>query len=227
MRKLAAILAATLALPPCAAPAQKVSVPSEEQVRSPILTIVSDRLFAETRFGQRMQSELRARADALAAENESLQAELSAEEQSLTKRRPTMEVEAFRAEADAFDARVQRIRNEQDAKQEALKQAVEDSRDAFINAVRPVLAELMIESGAGLILEQRQVVLSATLIDVTDEAIAAIDAQLGDGSALDASEAAGDASPPSPEPSGAEDPGAPANPDRSGTVPPAGDGNGD
>jgi prephenate dehydrogenase len=47
-----------------------------------------------------------------------------------------------------------------------------------------VLGRLMIESGAAVILERRDVLLIASPVDITDEAIAAIDAELGDGSTV-------------------------------------------
>jgi hypothetical protein len=103
-----------------------------------------------------------------------------------------MEVEAFRAEAEAFDQRVQRIRAEQDAKQRELEAAVGSSRVEFLNAVTPVLARLMIDSGAAVILERRQVFLAVGLVEITDEAIAAIDAQIGDGLAAPSPDAAPD-----------------------------------
>jgi Skp family chaperone for outer membrane proteins len=213
MRLGALILPALLVLAPLGAAAQEAG-PAPGQVQSPVLTIDVERLLAETRFGQRVAEDLRARTEALAAENERLRIELTEEERSLTERRPTMEVEAFRAEADAFDARVQRIRAEQDAKQAALAASIEEDRRTFLNAVQPVLGRLMIESGAAVILERRDVFLSASLVDVTEEAISAIDAELGDGSAIAGDqapepEAALQATPSAPEaaPSPAEEPG--------------------
>lgn len=182
MRAGALILPVLLSLAPLGAAAQEPP-PAAAQVQSLILTIEVERLLAETRLGQRIRAQLRERTEALAAENEQLRLELTEEEQSLTERRPTMEVEAFRAAADAFDERVQRIRAEQDAKERALEAAVERGRQEFLNAATSVLGRLMIDSGAAVILERREVFLSASLIDITDEAIAAIDAQLGDGSA--------------------------------------------
>jgi Skp family chaperone for outer membrane proteins len=176
---LRALLAACLLA--LAVPVGATAQEAPARVQSPILTIDVDRLLGETRFGQRLQDDLRERTEALAAENERLRAELTAEERSLTERRPTMEVDAFRSEADAFDVRVQRIRAEQDAKQQALEASVEEGRQEFLTTVTPVLGRLMIERGAAVILQRRDVFLSASAIDVTEAAIAAINAQLGDG----------------------------------------------
>lgn len=181
MRAGSLILPLLLSLPPLASGAQEP--PTAAPVQSPVLTIDVDRLLAGTRFGQRLAEDLRERTEALAAENERLRVELTEEERSLTERRPSMEMDAFRAEAEAFDRRVQRIRADQDAKQLALEAAVEEGRQDFLNAATPVLGRLMIESGAAVILERRDVFLSASLVDVTEQAIAAIDAQLGDGTA--------------------------------------------
>lgn len=174
-----AAVALLLALAPLAGAAQEGL--SMGQVQSPVLTLDVDRLLAETAFGRRLSADILARGEALTEENDRIAAELTAEERSLTERRPTMDPEAFRAEADAFDARVQRVRAEQDAKQRALETAVTDGRDAFLRAATPTLARLMQASGAAVIIERRDVFLAASAVDVTDEAIAAIDAALGDG----------------------------------------------
>lgn len=206
LRALAAALLLGLASGP--APAQEDL--SMGQVRSPILTIDVDRLLAETRYGKRLGERLNQREEDLAAENRRIEAELTQEEQSLTERRPTMEVEAFRAEAEAFDARVQRIRSEQDAKEQALSDSVEQGRTEFLNAATPVLAGLMIDSGAAVILQRRDVFLSASLVDITDEAIAAIDAQLGEGGGTPGPSDAPATAPPPPD--GEEAPLAPTPP---------------
>ncbi len=179
----AAALGLAVALAPGGPAAQEAPAPDAAgPVQSPVLTIDAERLFAETLFGRRVNAELVARSDALQSENERLAAELAARERGLTERRPTMEPEAFRAAADAFDADVQRIRAEQDAKEVALQQTLDAERQRFLGVVTPVLARLMIESGAAVILERRYVFLGVGLVDVTDEAIGAIDAALGDGS---------------------------------------------
>jgi Skp family chaperone for outer membrane proteins len=154
------------------------------QPQSPVLTIDTEALFARSQFGQRISATLRTETEALAAENRRIEAELTAEEQGLTDRRPTMAVAAFRAEAEAFDTRVQAIRQEQDAKERALQEALNTGREAFLDAVSPVLAQLLRDSGALVILDRRSVVISVAAIDVTAEAVAAIDAGIGEGQGL-------------------------------------------
>lgn len=182
MRGLRAIIAAVLV---AAAPAT-AQEPSAEalplgQVQSAVLTVDTERLFAESLFGQRVAAELRTATEALATENREIEAALTAEERSLTERRPTMTVEAFRAAADDFDARVQDIRAAQDAKERALQDSLSAGREDFLNAAAPVLAEMMRAAGAAVILDRRSVFLALGAVDITDEAIAAIDAAIGDG----------------------------------------------
>ncbi len=154
------------------------------QVRSPILTVDADRLYAESLYGQRITAEVRRDAEALDIENQRIEAALTEEERSLTELRPTMSVEAFRIEADAFDAKVQDIRQAQDAKERSLQQAVGQGQTAFLDVATPILAQIMIDSGAAVILDRRSVFLGVDIVDITDRAIVAIDAAIGDGSNL-------------------------------------------
>jgi Skp family chaperone for outer membrane proteins len=147
-----------------------------------ILTISSDRLFNESAFGRRIAGEIEAESAVLAAENRRIEAELVAEEQALTDRRPGMEPDAFRVLADAFDQKVGQIRLEQESKGRALAQRSEKARIEFLNAAAPVLNGLMQDANAGVILERSSVFFSADVTDITDLAINRIDQAIGDGS---------------------------------------------
>jgi Skp family chaperone for outer membrane proteins len=173
---------ASAALAPLAGAAQQLGL-----AQSPILTIESDRFFAESQFGRRIAAEIEAESIVLSAENRRIEAELMAEERDLTERRASMDPEAFRALADGFDARVQEIRRTQDAKARALNQRRDASRVAFLQAAVPVLETLMREAGAGVVLERASVFISANATDITDEAVARIDAAIGDGQQLEQS----------------------------------------
>lgn len=151
---------------------------------SAILTIDSERLFTDSQFGQRVAREIAAEQSVLRAENRQMEAKLAEEEKVLTEKRKEMTAADFRAVADAFDRRVEEIRDFQDnkAREIALRQEREEAQ--FVQAARPVLAELMREARASVILEQRTILLSDNAIDVTQEAIGRLDAAIGDGSGL-------------------------------------------
>lgn len=161
------------------------AVPAQEVVKSPILTVEADRLFNESLYGQRLTEEIEVAGSEISAENRQIEAALTAEEKSLTEQRANLPTAEFRKLADAFDEKVQSIRQEQDAKGRALAARTEDVRRDFLEAAQPVLGELMREAGAAVLIERRNVFLSADAIDVTDEAIERINARLGTGAALD------------------------------------------
>ena len=154
-----------------AALAVAAALPLAAQQASPILTIDQDRLFAETRLGEEALAELERQAQDLAAENAEIEARLIAEEKDLTERRAELPADEFRALADAFDERVQRLRAEQDQKTRALTRNRDDARAAFFNEIAVILSEIVREQGALVVIDRRDVFLSADRIDITDEAI--------------------------------------------------------
>ncbi len=152
-----------------------------QQSDPPVLIIDSERLFFETAYGGNLTAVLATQAAALQAENDEIVDKLTQEERSLTLRRPEMTIEAFRAEAEAFDVKVQEVRRVRDAKNVDLQVATAQARAQFEDQVRGVIANIMLERGASLVLEQRNVVLSVRAANITDDAIARIDRELGDG----------------------------------------------
>ena len=166
----------------------RLDLESEAQLgvpQSSILTIQPDRLFSESAFGRRVAQEIEAEGAVLTAENRRIEADLRAEEQLLAERRQTMEPAAFRILADAFDEKVQETRRLQEQKLREIKIIGESGRRDFFLISLPILQQVMRETGAGAILEQSTVFLSADSADITDLAISRIDAVLGDGAPVD------------------------------------------
>ncbi|MEO1238932.1 MAG: OmpH family outer membrane protein [Pseudomonadota bacterium] len=153
--------------------------------QSQVLVIDQERLFSESQLGAAALSEIEAAALELAAENRRIEAELLAEEQALTDERATTPPAEFADLADAFDAKVRRLRDEQDTKSRALSRAREEAQQAFFGEVGGILSAIARERGAVVMLERRQVFLSIDLIDVTDEAIDRINAALSSDTAPD------------------------------------------
>ncbi len=153
-------------------------------LQSPVLTVDSDQVFSDSAYGRRIEAGLSAERATLEAENRRIEAELEAEEKALTDTRATLDPDAFRPLAEAFDAKVTQIRTEQTAKARALQTRSDQARRQFLGAVGGILETIMQEAGAAVILEQRSVFFSARAVDVTAEAVARLDAAIGDGSAL-------------------------------------------
>ena len=151
----------------------------------PVLTIEPDRLFAGTKFGQRLANELEALGLKLVGENRRIEGELADEEGELTDLRATLTPEEFRTLADAFDVKVTSARSAQDEKARALAARSDLAQRRFLQAIAPILEEMMIENGASVILDRRAVFLSADASDITASAMTRIDERLADGTELD------------------------------------------
>lgn len=140
-----------------------------------------DRLFAESSYGLRVQDELNELARAIQAENGQLTRDLEAEELDLLAKRDTLTPEEFRDIADAFDEKVQSIRDAQDRKGKELTARANEGRQSFNEASLPVLRTILTERNALGILDSRVVFLPADSIDITNEAILRVDQVLKDG----------------------------------------------
>lgn len=164
-----------------------------------VLTVDIDRLFAQSKFGQRITEDYNTARVDLSAENGRIVEALRAEELDLAARRPDMDPALFQDEAVAFDEKARAIRQAQDAKAEALEDGLSQARSQFIEATRPILGQLMLERGATTILDQRMVLLSLSAADITDVAIGRIDDTLGEGRDTSTPETAPPAIPSAPE----------------------------
>lgn len=150
-------------------------------VISPVLTIDSERVYTESAYGKRIASDHEERLVELGAENRKIEAELASEELEITARRAAMTPEAFRELANAFDAKVQKIKQTQVSKEIALTGQLEKARDDFWASAAPVLERLMRDADAAVILERRSVFVSVSVVEITEDAIQLFDQTLGDG----------------------------------------------
>ncbi len=185
MRRLAVAAALTALAGPWPAAAQEGGFSLGRATQGPagILVIDRERVLVRSRQGQARLAAIREAEAGLAAENREIEARLTAEEADLARRRPDLDPDAFRAEADDFDRRVTALRRTQDAKTRALLDRRDALADGFWEEVLPVLGAIMAERGAGVILDRGSVFLTAAEVDVTSELIARLDAAAPAGAA--------------------------------------------
>lgn len=155
-------------------------VPHPPAAVTPILTVDQERLFSDSAFGKAAQQALENESRALAAENRRIETELVGEERALTDLRNTLPVDDFRKRAQAFDEKVVRIRQEQDAKSRELGRRTEEDRKRLLQTAVPILAQLVAERGAVAVLDVRAVLIASSQIDITDDAITRLDKVLGE-----------------------------------------------
>jgi Skp family chaperone for outer membrane proteins len=167
---------------------------------TPIVVLNQERLLSQSLYGQRIQREVEAAGMALSAENREIEARLTEEELALTQRRASMTPEAFRPIAQEFDTRVNGIRSAQEAKSRALQQQAEAAQQAFFEIAFPILIEVLRGRGASILMDNRAVLLTADGIDITEEAIALINARIGEGGSEPLIDLDGTARPPAPAP---------------------------
>ena len=167
-------------------------------LRSPVLVLDFDLLFTQSAYGRRVANEIEASGLALIEENDRIEAELSREEQALTDQRETLSPDAFRDLADAFDAKVQRLRTAQQIKAESVGQGREQEEARFRQLVNPIIGRVMQEAGAVVVLDRRESLIYVDAIDVTGPVLALADRIIGDG-VNDAGGASGTADAPSPD----------------------------
>lgn len=164
---------------------------------SPFLFINQERLLTGSQAGQALLAEEERQRDALRSEARALDSAFEAEERKLTEQRPTMPPEEFRELADAFDARVVQARKDQDERASALAQEFDQRRRQFYARVAPLLVQLMDRAGARAVFDENSALLTDQTLNITDEVIAAIDAQ---GGAAGAPDEPAPAPPPAPSP---------------------------
>ncbi len=143
---------------------------------SSVLLMDADAVYQRSVFAAFLRQPLEDRRVALAQENADLVAELEAEELALTEQRPTMVPADFQDAARAFDEKAKRTRQEQDRKELDIQQGLATVRRQFFVQIQPVVAEIMQERGASLVLENSSVLYGLPSVNITDAAIARIDA---------------------------------------------------
>ncbi len=148
------------------------------QAVSPILIVDRERLFLESAYGKQIAALIDEERSRQEAETTRIEAELEVEELALTEARASLPAEEFRARADAFDAKVQILRRDRDQAQAQLVRQIDRARMDFLVRVNPILARLMSEAGAVIMMDRRVALISVNYIDITSRAIERIDAMI-------------------------------------------------
>lgn len=147
-------------------------------LRAPVLTINQQRFFEDSDFGKASLAKLEAEARDLQVEIRKVEADLEIEERLLTERRAGLSPADFNPIAREFDDKVEKIRATWGQKDKELKLQREQDQKTFFQSAVPILAAMMQNAGAVLLVDQSNVILSLDRVDITDAAIARVNSAL-------------------------------------------------
>ena len=155
-----------------------VAQPLSAAEKSELFTVDMTKLLRSSEFGKNIIAANNIARKKLQSENEELEKKLLLEEQELSELRKTLSVEEFRPKALEFDKRVSIIRAEQGKKEEILNKKVRKEETDFFKRIYPLLYEILIERGGLILVDQRNIILWDNSVDITDDAIQAINQAL-------------------------------------------------
>lgn len=140
-----------------------------------ILIVDRERALRESAAAEQLGAQESAARIALRQELDKLRASLESEEAEIAAMREIAPKDVFEARVRAFDLLVRDARRESQRKGEALQARFLAARQDLAAALRPVLDELLVETGAELILEARDVLAAPPGSDMTEEVIRRFD----------------------------------------------------
>ena len=147
--------------------------------KSSLFTVDMGKLFRSSDFGKKIISTNNIARQELQNENEELESLLLSEEKELSEQRKILSSDEFRPKALAFDEKVSIIRTEQGKKEENLKNKVRKEEAEFYKRIYPLLYELLLDRSGLILIDQRNVILWDSTVDITEEAILLINQVLG------------------------------------------------
>ena len=158
-----------------------IAVPAYAGNHSAIFTVDLSKVLKLTVFGKHIKSENNKHRSELQKENDTLEAELLKEEKLLSELRKSLPADEFLEKAIAFDEKVSAIRSDQARKEQILNEKIRKEESEFFKAIYPVLFKIVSEQGGTILLDQRNVVLFDSSVDITPNAIDLINRTLGNG----------------------------------------------
>lgn len=151
---------------------------SPAQQATPVLVVSQDRILREAAAPAAIAEREKAETQALQAGIEAARVALQAEEEELARLRDTLPQEEFEARAADFDARLRAARRSAQEQAAALQARFRTARERLVRFLPAILARIAEARGAQLVIDSSSILIASPAIDVTDEVIAALDAEI-------------------------------------------------
>ncbi|MCE9651420.1 MAG: OmpH family outer membrane protein [Parvibaculum sp.] len=143
-----------------------------------IVIVNSEQLFAQSKVGQSVRTQIQALAKKLQAEGKTKEDALKAEAKKLGEQRALLSEADFGKKVQAFEQKQQDVQQSMQKKGQALQVASNKARGQIETAIRPIFADIMKAHGANILLDQSVVLAGGVDLDVTAEVLKALDAKI-------------------------------------------------
>jgi Skp family chaperone for outer membrane proteins len=143
-----------------------------------IVIVNSEQLFAQSKVGQSVRTQIQALAKKLQAEGKSKEEALKDEAKKLGEQRALLSEADFGKKVQAFEQKQQDTQRAMQQKSQELQLGSNKARGEIEAAIRPIFADIMKAHGANILLDQSVVLAGGVDLDVTAEVLKALDAKL-------------------------------------------------
>lgn len=141
-----------------------------------VLIINMQRVFREADAARSIQKQAEEIRESIQQQLATYQESLRDEEQELVALRQTLPPAEFSARVEDFETRVRALKRASSERGSTLQKALFDANEELKKRLRPELIAIMQERSAAIMLDERNVVISARALDVTGEAIERLNA---------------------------------------------------
>lgn len=153
-------------------------VTAAEQVPLRIAILDVNRVFQNARAVKAIQSELRAYIDAYRSGTEREEEAIADAQRELAQKRDSLSPEAYDAERRKLEQRLVRAQARVQERKRGLDRAQQQGMYQVQATLNRIVTEIANERGLTLILRKDQTVLSATALEITDEVLRRLNAEL-------------------------------------------------
>lgn len=152
------------------------ALPGTALAQAAVVVVSRDRVLRESAASARLRDAEAEMTERLQRQIDSTKAQLAAEEEELARLRGELPDDQFEARISDFDERVRQARRGAQERAALLQKGFQDARALIAAALPPLLERLRVEVGAAAVLNADQVLALDPALDLTDRAIALLDA---------------------------------------------------
>jgi Skp family chaperone for outer membrane proteins len=162
-----------------AAIADDAAAPAKSQAKTPVVIVIDvNRIMTESAAAKSVQSQVADLRKSLKAEVDAKESSLRSQDEALAQQHDKLSADDFKKKSLGFQQDVMKSRQDVDGRIAALDKAVNVAMGKIEAQLQQILFDMAKEQGANLVLPKAAILVAETSMDMTDQAMARINAKL-------------------------------------------------